>query len=162
MSTAKFERVMARMGWVVVFLAIGTAMLPLGDALVTNLKPWGAARHEVMEPLAGPPGIPLRPGSARVLAATPAMLKVRLSLLNAKGVIAVVAKESQRCLAAAPGFVITGSGDDLVRYVEATSYGDELWIFCSPVDHWRHLAGRFGVARLRSERIVDELVLVMN
>jgi hypothetical protein len=162
MSAAKFERVMARLGWVVVLLALGIAMLPLGDALVTNLKPWGAARHEVMEPLAGLPGTPLRPGSARVLAATPAMLKVRLSLLNAKSVIAFVAKESRRCLAAAPGFVITGSGDDLVRYVEATSYGDELWIFCSPADHWRHLTGRFGVARLSSERIVDELVLVMN
>jgi hypothetical protein len=161
MSAAKFERVMARTGRAVVFLAIGTGMLLIGDALVTNLNPWGA-RHEAGELLTEPPGMPARPASARVLAATPAMLKIQLSLLDAKSVIAAVSMESQRCLAAAPGFVIAGSGDDLVRYAEATSPGDELWIFCSPADHWRHLAGRFGVARLRSEGIVDELVLVIN
>lgn len=40
--------------------------------------------------------------------------------------------------------------------------GDELWSFVSPLDSWRHLAGRAGVALVRNGEIIGHLVTRMN
>jgi hypothetical protein len=40
--------------------------------------------------------------------------------------------------------------------------GDELWIFESPSDSWRKLAGRAGVALVRDGTVVKSIVTLMN
>ena len=39
---------------------------------------------------------------------------------------------------------------------------DELWTFVSPLDSWRSLAGRAGIALLRNGKPIAVLVTVMN
>ena len=40
--------------------------------------------------------------------------------------------------------------------------GDELWTFASPPEAWQHLAGRAGIALVRSGKIVQTFVTRMN
>jgi len=40
--------------------------------------------------------------------------------------------------------------------------GDEVWEFSSPVESWRNLAGRAGIAIVRDQKVVDCLVTMLN
>ncbi len=40
--------------------------------------------------------------------------------------------------------------------------GDEIWTFRSPPESWQDLAGRAGVALVRSNKMIDAIVTVMN
>ncbi len=40
--------------------------------------------------------------------------------------------------------------------------GEEIWTFSSPVDSWKHLAGRGGVALVRSGKVIRAIVTILN
>jgi hypothetical protein len=40
--------------------------------------------------------------------------------------------------------------------------GDELWIYRSSDESWRHLAGRTGIALVRDGVVIDDVVTLMN
>lgn len=40
--------------------------------------------------------------------------------------------------------------------------GDELWEFVSPEESWKALAGRAGIALVRSGEVVESIVTMMN
>jgi hypothetical protein len=39
---------------------------------------------------------------------------------------------------------------------------DEIWEYDSPGDHWSSLCGRAGIALVRGEKIISDIVTMMN
>ena len=48
------------------------------------------------------------------------------------------------------------------KFKAAMLPGDEIWIFSSPPDSWRHLAGRAGIALVRKGIPIRTIVTTMN
>lgn len=40
--------------------------------------------------------------------------------------------------------------------------GDELWIFSTSDESWKHLAGRAGISLVRDGQVVSSMVTKMN
>jgi hypothetical protein len=39
---------------------------------------------------------------------------------------------------------------------------DEVWVFSSDAESWRHMGGRAGLARVRKRIVIDAFVMVSN
>ena len=42
------------------------------------------------------------------------------------------------------------------------SADDEVWVFSSDAESWRHMGGRAGLARVRKRFVIDAFVTVLN
>jgi hypothetical protein len=42
------------------------------------------------------------------------------------------------------------------------SADDEVWVFSSDAESWRHMGGRAGLARVRKRVVIDAFVMVLN
>jgi hypothetical protein len=40
--------------------------------------------------------------------------------------------------------------------------GDELWSYSTSAESWKHLAGRSGIRLIRGDKVVDDIMTIMN
>jgi hypothetical protein len=97
----------------------------------------------------------------REIVATPSMLIHPITSTDQQGIVSEL-NQAAKCIEGAPAFYLRASAVDATQYVADTPKGQEVWIFCSPMDTWMAMGGRFGLARVMTKEVVDDFVLLMN